>query len=284
MKSVVADYRYRTHCLRIVPVSGPIIRLTNHVCDLLIGAETYISGSGYQFSGFGSTSDFSPASIDIEGVVAIAGITRATIASGLFDGARCYIFATSWKAPVEDQEPILAGMFGKTELLDDSYVIRGLSLVDVLGQTVGETYSPQCPKTFGSTGFAGCKVPLAPNTVTGTLTHVTSASAFRDSARTEPDDTFGAGTIRFTSGPNAGLKPLEVRSYGADGSVTTFEPFYYLPAVGDAYELIRGCRKRLIDCQNRWDGAPLNNIENFGGFPYIPAGTAYAQVGQGGGA
>jgi uncharacterized phage protein (TIGR02218 family) len=196
---------------------------------------------------------------------------------GLFDGARCYIFATSWKAPVEDQEPILAGMFGKTELLDDRYRIGGLSLVDVLGQTVGETYSPQCPKTFGSTGFAGCKVPLAPNTVSGTLTHVSSASAFRDSARTEPDDTFGAGTIRFTSGPNAGLKPLEVRSYSADGSVTTFEPFYYLPVAGNTYTAIRGCRKRMSDCQARAGGS---NIVNFGGFPWIPTSSTYSQVGQ----
>ena len=283
MKSVVADYRYRTHCLRIVPVAGPTIRLTSHARDLLIGTATYVSGAGYQFSGFGSTDGFSPGSIDIEGIADIAGITRAAVASGLFDGARCYIFATSWMAPVEDQEPIVSGIFGKTEILDNLYRIGGVSLVDVLGQTVGETYSEQCQKTFGSTGFAGCSVPLAPNTVTGTLTNVTSASAFRDSARTEPDDTFGAGTIRFTSGPNADLKPLEVSSYSADGSVTTFEPFYYLPSVGDAYEIVRGCRKRLIDCQNRWDGAPLNNVENFGGFPYIPAGSVYAQVGQGGG-
>ena len=284
MKSTVADYRYRVLCMKIAPVVGSVIYLTDYVSDIVISGHTYLSTSGYEFTGYGGTAGFSPASIDIEGIAGASGITRAAVASGLFDGARCYIFATSWLAPVEDQEPIVAGIFGKTELLDDRYRIGGVSLVDGLGQTVGETYSPQCPKTFGSTGFAGCKVPLAPNTVTGTLTHVTSASAFRDSARTEPDDTFGAGTIRFTSGLNAGLKALEVRSYGADGSVTTFEPFYYLPAVGDAYEVIRGCRKRPFDCGNRWDGAPLNNIENFGGFPYIPAGTAYAQVGQGGGA
>ena len=109
-----------------------------------------------------------------------------------------------------------------------------------------------------------------------TLTSVSSASVFTDSARVEADDTFGAGTIQFTSGPNAGLKPLEIKSFAA-GVITTFEPFYYLPVVGNSYSMVRGCRKRLSDCQARVGGS---NILNFGGFPYIPTGSTYATVGQ----
>lgn len=119
---------------------------------------------------------------------------------------------------------------------------------------------------------------LAANTVTGTLTGVTSAAVFADSGRSEADDTFGAGTIQFTSGPNAGLKALEIKSF-AGGVITTYEPFYYLPVVGNSYSMVRGCRKRLSDCQNRVGGS---NVLNFGGFPWIPTGSTYAQVGQGG--
>lgn len=283
MKSTVADYRYRVLCCRIVPVTGAMIRVTDHPRDLVMSnGQVYLSTSGYEFSGQASGSGFAPSAIDLEGIAEVAGISRAALGSGLFDGARVYGFATSWAAPVEDQEPIAAGIFGATGLRDDRYKIDGLSLVDVLGQTVGQTFTAQCPKVFLSQTYAGCMVPVAANTVTGTLTAVASAFSFTDSARGEAADTFGAGAIRFTSGLNAGLKAIEIKSF-AGGVITTFEPFYYLPQAGDAYSMTRGCRKRMADCQNRWNGSgSFNNIANFGGFPYIPAGSVYAQAGQGG--
>lgn len=282
MKSVVADYRYRILCLRIVPVTGSPIFLTDHPRDLVMSGHTYLSTAGYQFTGQSATAGFSPASVDIEGIAGASGLSRAAVGSGLFDGARCYVFATSWAAPVEDQEPVVAGIFGKTTLLDHRFQIGGVSLIDALNQTVGQTYGAQCPKLFCGTEYAGCGVSLAANTVTGTLSSVTSASVFTASARTEAADTFGAGTIKFTSGPNAGLKALEIKSF-AGGVITTFEPFYYLPVAGNAYSMVRGCRKRLSDCQARWNGSGIvSNVANFGGFPWIPTGSTYAQVGQGG--
>jgi uncharacterized phage protein (TIGR02218 family) len=283
MKSVVADYRYRVLCLRIVPVTGSPIYLTDYPRDLVMAGHTYLSTAGYQFTGYAGTAGFSPASIDIEGIAGASGLSRASVGSGLFDGARCYVFATSWAAPVEDQEPVVAGIFGKATLLDDRFQIGGVSLIDALNQSVGQTYGAQCPKLFCGTEYAGCGVSLAANTVTGTLTSVSSASVFTDSARSEASDTFGAGTIQFTSGPNAGLKALEIKSFAA-GVITTYEPFYYLPVAGNAYSMVRGCRKRLADCQSRWNGSgTFSNVANFGGFPWIPTGSTYAQVGQGGG-
>jgi len=279
MKTTVADYRTRVECLRIVPVTGSQIYLTDHPRDLLMSGHTYLSTAGYEFTGYSATAGFSPATIDTSGIAGASGVSRAAVASGLFDGARCYVFATSWANPVEDEEPIVCGVFGKTELMDDRYHISGVSLIDALNQTVGQTYGAQCPKTFCGTEYAGCGVSLAANTVTGTLTGVTSASVFTSAARTEAADTFGAGTILFTSGPNAGLKALEIKSF-AGGVITTYEPAYYLPAVGNSYSMVRGCRKRISDCQARWNGtSTFSNILNFGGFPWIPAGSTYAQVG-----
>lgn len=284
MKAVLADPGKRVLCVRIVPLTGSPIRLSEYPRDLVMSnTQIYLSTAGYEFTGYSATADFSPAAIDLEGVAGLAGVSRAAIGSGLFDGARVFIFATSWAAPVEDQEAVTAGLFGKTILLDDRYRIEGMSLIDVLNQSVGETYGAQCPKVFCGTEYAGCGVPLAANTVTGTLTSVTSAAVFRDSARTEAADVFGAGTIRFTSGPNAGLKALEIKSHLANGTIEVFESFYYLPQVGDAYSMVRGCRKRLADCQARWNGsATFNNVANFGGFPNIPTSSQYSQFGQGG--
>lgn len=278
MKSAVADYQTKVLCLRIVPVTGITVYMTDHPRDLVMSGHTYISTSGYQFTGYDSRADFSPASIDIEGILGSVGISRAAVASGVFDGARCYVFATTWASPVEDQEPIVSGIFGKTSLLDDRFQIGGVSLIDALNQSVGQIYSASCPKTFCGQEYGGCMASLVANTVTGTLTGVTSAAIFADSGRSEADDIFGAGTIEFTSGPNAGLKALEIKSF-AGGVITTHEAFYYLPAVGNSYSMVRGCRKRLSDCQNRVGGS---NVLNFGGFPYVPTSSTYAKVGKGG--
>jgi uncharacterized phage protein (TIGR02218 family) len=276
MKAVVADPRYRVICLRIVPKTGSPIYLTHYPRDLVIGGHTYLTSAGYEFSGYSAAANLSPPVVDLEGIAGMAGLGADAIQSGLFDGARCYLFATSWAAPVEDQEPLTASILGKTVMMDTHYKIEEMGLVDALAQSIGKTYTAQCPKTFGGQEYAGCKMALAGLTVTGTLTAVADASHFTDSVRGEAADYFGAGTIQFTTGANAGLKPLEVKVFSVGGVIEVFEPFYYLPTVGDAYTMIPGCRKRRAeDCYTKW-----NNVVNFGGFEHIPLGSAYAQVGK----
>lgn len=351
MKTAVADYKYKIHCLRIVPKWGDTIYLTDHPRDLVIGANTYRTDSGYQFSGQDSESSMAPGVMDLDGIAGIAGIDRDKIVSGVFDGARVYAFATTWRNPVVDEEPLGVAIMGKTTTRDDRYTTELMMLVDALNQSVGDTYTPQCQKTFGGQEYAGCMVALGPLTVTGTITAVTSTSVFRDSARAEVPDYFGEGTIAFTSGANAGLKPLEIKSYigvnskaitgisqaasavvtvGAHtfvvgdavtfsgvigmtqingltgivtaiaattitvninstgftvyssggtaallaGTITLHDAFHYPIAVGDAYTLIPGCRKRQQDCRNKW-----SNIINFGGFSFVPTQSTYSQVG-----
>ena len=274
MKPAVADRAYKIHCLRIVPLWGSPVYLTDHVRDLVIGANTYQTDSGYQFSGLASESDMSPGVLDLSGIADIAGIGYDQIVSGLFDGARVYAFATTWTAPTVDEEPLGVAILGKTTLKDNRYTIEMMMLVDALNQSVGNTYTAGCQKTFGGQEYAGCAVDLAPITVTGTLTHTTSASVFRDSARTEAADYFGDGTLAFTSGDNAGLKPIKVKEYALDGTITLHEAMHYPVAVGDAYTLVPGCRKRLADCRDKWA-----NVVNFGGFSFIPATSTYTKIG-----
>lgn len=213
MKSAVADYRYKIHCLRIVPKWGDPIYLTDHPRDLVMGGHTYKTDSGYQFSGLASESSMSPGVMDLDGIAGIAGINRDQIVSGVFDGARVYAFATTWLTPTEDEEPLGVAIMGKTTTRDDRYTAELMMLIDALNQSVGLSYTTSCPKTFGGQEYAGCGIDLGPLTVTGTITAVTSNSVFRDDTRAEDPDWFGEGTIAFTTGDNAGLKPLEIKEY-----------------------------------------------------------------------
>lgn len=275
MKPSVAAREYKIHCIRIVPLWGATVYLTDHVRDVVIGANTYKTDSGYQFSGQVSESSMSPGVMDLDGIANLAGIGYDQIASGLFDNARIYAFATTWTAPIVDEEPLGVAILGKTTVKDNRYTIEMMMLVDALNQSVGKSYQPSCQKKFGGQEFAGCKIVLAPITVTGTITSVTSNLIFSDSARTEAADYFASGTIAFTSGSNAGLKPLEIKSYLSDGTVETYEAFHYPVSIGDAYTLIPGCRKRLEDCRDKW-----NNVVNFGGFSYVPTQSTYTKVGN----
>lgn len=270
MKPIVAPYQTSAVCVRIECVNGTVVRLTSYPVDLVMSnGQVYKTDFGYEPTAYSASSSFSPSSMDLEGIVAVGGVTRDTLSSGVFDNARVYVFRCSFLAPVEDHEPLAAGFFGRTTLVDDKYRIEGIGIIDALNQTVGSIYSASCQRIYGS---AACGINLSSVTVTGSLTAVTSSRVFTDSSRGEASDWFGAGTISFTSGPNVGLKPLEIKSF-ALGVIETFDPLYYAPTIGDAYTMTKGCRRRESDC------IAQGNILNFFGFTRIPTGSTYATIG-----
>ncbi len=287
MKSTVAPYQTSATCVRIECINGVTVRLTDYPYDLVMSnATVYKTDYGYQPTAFTASSAFSPSAIDIDGICAVGGVTRDQLASGVFDNARVYIFKCDFLNPVEDYEEVTSGFFGKTTLEDDKYTIQGMSLIDALNQSTGKTYAAACMNTLGS---PLCGITLSLIEVTGTLTHVTSRFVIRDSARSESADWFGAGTFQLTTGLNAGLKPLEVKSYAADGTITLFDPLYYAPDVNDAYVLIPGCRKRRDeDCRDKFGNVAVTsgvhamkqypNKGGFLGFKDIPTSSVYQQV------
>lgn len=273
MKSVVAPYETAVRCLRVECRNGTIIRITRYPYDLVMSnSEVYLAAAGADFSTSVAETSFAASSFDLEGFVGLAGIGRDEVASGVFDGATCKLFKTSFLAPVEDEEPMDRAILGRTVLEDDGYRIEQMGLVDLLGQPVVASVSPMCRNIFGGQEYGGCHVNLAAITVTGTLTSVTSALVIVDTARTEPADHFGAGVIRFTSGPNAGLAPIRVDGF-ATGALTLANAPYYPLTPGTAYELEPGCRKRLEDCQRH------NNVPRMKAYPHVPPKSVYTSVG-----
>lgn len=296
MKATVADYATLVHCVRIEPANdAPIVRLAGYPTDLVMtNGQVYRTESGYEFSGHDSTTTFASSSIDLTGILQMGAISHDDLMSGVYDNARLYLFATSWKdgMSVEDEEPLGLFFFGKVDITDDKYSVQLMGAIDALSQSTGRTYAPTCPHVLFDETLDGRVLPwaqskctgpraaqdgplLASYKVTGTLTAVTDQYTITDSARAEAADYFAYGTIRFTTGPNAGLKPVEIKSY-ASGAITVHEAFFYLPTVGDAYEMIPGCRKDPATCKTKY-----GNKINFGGHDHIPAPTQYTQIGRG---
>lgn len=268
MKSTVAPYQTSATCVRIECTNGTTVRLTSYPYDLTMSnATVYKTDYGYEPTAYSASAAFSPSAIDLEGICVIGGVSRAALSSGVFDNARVYIFKCNYLSPVEDYEEITAGFFGKTTLEDDKYRVEGMGLIDALNQSVGRSIKPACDARFTD---SRCGISLDAVKVTGTLTAVTSNLVIQDSSRGESADWFGAGTIKFTSGQNAVLPAFDIRSFAAGGVITVFDAIYYTPQIGDAYEMVPGCRKRREDCRDKW-----NNIINFQGFPDQPTSSTY---------
>jgi len=272
MKSSVVDYQFRITCIRIVPLLDAPIFLTDHIRDITMGIDVYKSDAGYEFTGNATESSMTPGTFDLEGIISIAGLSRAAIASGALDNAKMFIFATQWNEPIIDQEPISKSILGRTTLKDDRYSIEAMSLIDALNQPIGKTYGATCPKKFGGTEYAGCMKVVAPSA--GTVTSVTDRYIFTASALAGAANYFGAGSVVWTTGNNVGLKSQEVKSFGLGGVVELYEAFFYPVQIGDQFSISPGCRKREEDCRDKWA-----NILNFGGFTRIPTGNTYTQRG-----
>lgn len=294
MKSHVADWKTRVCCARIEAENGTVVRLASYPTDLVMSNGTvYATESGYEFTGIDATDSMSPSSLDLTGILD-HGISREELAIGVFDNARCYVFATSWKSPFEDEEPLGVLTLGKTTLNDDTYKAEMMSIVDALNQSVGAVFTAQCPYTLFDQTLDGriiastrsrCTGPrsnpdgpdINAYKVGGSVTGITSQYTFTDSSRAEADDWFTAGQVMFTSGLNASLKPQQIKSSTSAGVITTHEPFPYAIAPGDTYVMIPGCRKRRTeDCVGKFGNGP-----NFGGQPDMPTSSQSGAVGRG---
>ncbi len=80
---------------------------------------------------------------------------------------------------------------------------------------------------------------------------------------------FTQGTITFTSGMNQGLSRF-VTQYtnpnGSGGIVTIIDALPVAPVAGDKFVIYPGCDRSQTSCRYKFF-----NINNFGGFPFLPA-------------
>ena len=74
--------------------------------------------------------------------------------------------------------------------------------------------------------------------------------------------TFTLGTLTMTSGNNAGFSRMVARWSGS--AFALLNPFPFDVAVGDTFSVTAGCDKTQATC------TLFSNINNFGGYPYIP--------------
>jgi uncharacterized phage protein (TIGR02218 family) len=272
MKSQVVIDR-RMECMRVECADGTIIRLASHPFDIKISGQTYYAG--YDFTGIESGTTFTPSSIDLKSFIGFAGVTEALLMSGKFNRAFAYVFATDWNSPVVDYEPITKAIFGKLGLEDNKYTVEWMTLVDLLNQSVGDSYTAQCQKKFGGQEPGGCLVDAVALRINGTVGTVTNGVTFFDASLTGASGYYAWGKVWMTSGANfTNGVPAQTVKTSVDEYFEIYEPFPYTVNPGDTYTIEPGCGKYLGKCLE------YDNVINFGGHLYIPGENFTKTVGE----
>jgi uncharacterized phage protein (TIGR02218 family) len=246
-------------CLKFTRQDGEVFAFTSHDVDLTVDGVDYLAMPGAGISALAGKAGFSVDNAEATTLIDDEAITENDVLAGLWDAAEWELIRVNWADVSMGAEILKTGKNGGVLLRDGRIVskLRGMAQDEQVN--IGLRTLPTCTLAFGSTR---CGVDLGPITVAGTLTSVTSRYAVRDSARAEASDYFGNGILRMIDGANAGIE-RHVKTYAANGTVTLWQALPYDAQVGDAYELVPGCRKRRTeDCAAKWSNGP-----RFGGMP-----------------
>lgn len=253
-----------TRCLRIERRDGKVIALTEHDTDLVIDNITYQSSIGYTPTALSMQANAAVNTVDIEGILSIAGIARKDIAQGLFDQAQIFVFEVNYENISQGFLPLMRGFWGECQLYEHRYVTEFVSLSQVLQQSIGELYSTTCRATLGD---QRCGVKLADYVMEGVVTDVDLDNCLHFTAAgfDQPHDYFQYGVITWKEGKNKDLS-MGIRSFLPEkNQFHLVQPMSYPIAVGDIFEVTPGCDKSLSMCKSRF-----NNVINFRGEPFIP--------------
>jgi uncharacterized phage protein (TIGR02218 family) len=261
-----------TRCVRIERRDGVVIALTDHDTDVIIDGVTYQSAVGYTPTAIQTHDQGAVNTIDVEGILAVAGVSRADIAAGCFDEAKIFVFEVNYENLSHGILPLISGFWGECQLYDNHYVTEFRSLSQVLQHTVGDLYASTCRAQLGDTR---CRVNVAELTLEGAVTALKNTqnekSEFIAGGFEQPSGYFHYGLLTWKQGKNQNLS-MEIKSFFIQEEEENQKPCFQLVQpmpypieIGDIFSVVPGCDKSLSTCKNQF-----NNIVNFRGEPFIP--------------
>ena len=244
---------------KITRRDGQAFGFTDHVTDLEVGGFVFRAVNAADGAQVDSSDGLSPATSEVD--VAGGTIAERDVEARLWALARVEAWLVDYTDPSLGAVKLPGGELGEVKFDGARVTVELRGFKHRLGKPIGETVQPTCGADLGD---ARCGVNLAPYTVTGTLTAVTDAQHFADSARAEAAGYFDGGLLTMTSGANAG-RSMEIKRFSAGGAFVAFLPFSYPLAVGDTYSLAPGCAKTVADCAGKF-----SNLVHCRGFPFVP--------------
>lgn len=279
-------------CWKAVLADGTKYGFTNHDRDIDFsipalpgtgGAEPIPSGdfeyqdvvykarAGFTRTDIVSNTNLEVDNNDVIGMFDDEALKEEDLLAGLWDYATIYIFEVNYNDYSMGISKLRRGRIGQVSRGRNQFNAELLGLTWVYtAHTICEVTQPGCRATFGD---ERCTYNVGGTAVTGTVDgYDYDTLLITDAARVEAADFFAFGKLTFTSGENNGLT-FEVRRYSV-GEIYLQVETPYPVAVGDSYQLVRGCDKKFTTCQ------AYGNQLNFRGEPHLQGDDLLARVGR----
>ena len=196
---------------------------------------------------------------------------KTAVHNGLFDGATLLV-QRAFMPTAGDLSlgPVVMfkGRISQSQITASSvqFTAKGDSVL-MNQQTPRNLYQTTCAHTFCD---AGCALAEANFSVADTVGANPTAIFIPWGSVPANPTLFILGKITFNGGVCLG-QVRTVRNADATGVYLTY-PLYGTPAPGDATTILMGCARTWNACQNHTDknGNPVNNKQNFRGYPFVP--------------
>lgn len=260
-------------CFTFTLRTGTVLTYTNADVPITLGS-TIFSASGVLVDGLtfhckaGLDVDRQQVRLAARPGDTVGGVPfLVALARGVFDGClvqRERAFLTGWTVP-----PLGSVILFKGRIATIDEIGRTSALVTVASDLIlldidmpRNFYQTHCVHTLYD---SGCGLQKNAFAARGSAGAGSSALVIYWSGAAA---VHAQGTIRFGSGPNAGLQAT-IRAVGAGSYLVLSRPLPVAPAAGDAFTAYQGCDHRLATCR-----AQFNNAGNFRGFPFVPPPTS----------
>lgn len=260
--------QYQTYHLctlwKIERTDGVVYRLTDH--DQSVerpGDGTYSPMDGIVSSAVQSPGGLRDRNQEFRGAISSSVITETDLRAGRYRNAKVTQQTVDHRYPWA--EPIRTSVYWITETQWNGELWTGEAegLTSKLKQRVGSAYMRTCRWRLGD---ENCGVDLDSLAETGLVASVSSArrTFIVTGLSGDPSEYYNNGIVEWQSGANSGLKG-EVRNYdNSNGQITLQLKMPFDIEINDSVKIFPGCNLTTNNCINKF-----NNIENFGGFPFV---------------
>ena len=263
------------YCLRLQRLDGAVYRFTSSDQDLVVDGFTYQSGPGLDISDLVAAVGLAPDNLELRILYADEAITRADLLAGRWDRAAFRLFQVNARNPAAGQNLLASGRTGEAKLGQQGvFTLELRSLKQALQRACGAISQKTCRYEVGD---SRCGRDLAAFTFTNVpVTGVSSPRVFEASSRLEASEYFQAGHVTMVDGLNAGIT-REVKLF-AGGVFELLAPFPFQVEIGQHFNAVAGCQRRLEDCRDKFD-----NVLNFGGEPHLVGTDSLTALPEAGG-
>ncbi len=244
-------------CWRLERRDGVTIGLTSHDRALRVEGLDYAPAPGITPSAILRGGDPRAELTEVAGALSSAALSEVDLDAGRWDGARAALHLTEWTAPGVLWLELARGTLGSVAKSGQGYSVALKGLGALLGAAAAPATSPTCRARLGD---ADCTVDLRPRQVVAPLVE---AEGERVRFEGLGAGLYGFGTVRWLTGPCAGIGQMIVDQDGDDLFLAEPPPLAVAP--GMRALVTQGCDKRLATCAGRF-----GNAVNFRGEPFLP--------------